>query len=171
MTSDEHEQKNVREAINEETVKLLTDLRLQGKTMRDIAKDTGISLGTVGKLLKGVEPGTNEKANKPEQRGPSYVPVMISKEHSAKLYALAIDEGYASVEEFLEKSMLPWYRVKRDFEWKLRIQIVPKQFQLYIEKAMADSLELTTLKERFQEAANQPKQQSGLAAIQGGARN
>lgn len=162
MTTSEQEQKDVREQIDDETIKLLTDLRIQGKTMRQISKDTGISLGTVGKLLKGVEAGTNEKANKPEPRGPSYVPVMISKEHSAKLFALAIDEGYASVEEFLEKSMLPWYRVKRDFEWKLRIQIVPKQFQLYIEKAMADSLQLQEIQRQMQEMANKKTTQQTI---------
>lgn len=171
MTTTEQEQPSVREQIDAETIKLMTNLRLEGKTMREIAKETGVSLGVVGKHLKGIEPGTNEKANNPELRGPQYVPVMISKEHSAKLYALAIDEGYQSVEEFLEKSMLPWYRVKRDFEWKLRMKVEPKTFQLYLEGAITDSIELSELRKKIQNMAPAtPTQQTMITIPAGGPR-
>jgi hypothetical protein len=129
------------------------DLRVnKRKSMREIAEDTGLNLRKVGTLLKGVEPGPDPSGDskEPQQpRQPQYMSITIRQEDAAKLYALAIDEGFNGVEEFLENSMLPWYRVKRDFEWKLNTKIVPKQFQLYIESCMADSLELQQLKEKF----------------------
>ena len=120
--------------------------------MRQIAEETGMALSKVGTLLKGIEPAKTESASTIKEeppRRPQLMAVMIRQEDAAKIYALAIDEGFNSVEEFLERMMLPWYRVKRDFEWKLKTKIEPKKFQLYIENCMADSLELQQLKEQW----------------------
>lgn len=151
----------------EELLQVLTDLRVNKKmNMRQIAHETGLALSKVGKMLKGVgvETESDEKTidKEPPQRKPQYMTIMIRQEEAAKLYALAIDEGFNGVEDFLEKSMLPWYRVKRDFEWKLKTKIQPKQFQLYIETCMTDSLELQQLKEQWSKQLATRKAPEGL---------
>jgi len=167
------QEKHVPESVpddEEALLQVLTDLRVnKGKTMRQIADDTGVPLSKVGRLLKGIEPAERlgeQKEQKEQPRQPQYMPIMIRKEDAAKLYALAIDEGYDGVEDFLEKSMLPWYRVKRDFEWKLKIKIEPKQFQLYIQSCMTDSLELQQLKDQWtKQLAKKPESTTPIIAV------
>ena len=84
------------------------------------------------------------------------MPMLISKEHVAKLYALAMDEGFEDVNEWIKANLLPWYSVKRDFEWKLRMKLNPAEFSAFIQTAMTDSIELKALKERLGEMGTGP---------------
>lgn len=160
-TQSETSEKSSISTISEDDRQLLIDLRVnQGKTIQQIADDTGIPRSNVGKILKGVEPA--EKPAVDGQRKPPLMAVMIRQEDAAKLYALAIDEGFNSTEDFLEQAMLPWYRVKREFEWKLKVKLEPKKFQMYIESAMNDQARLQQLQEDW---AKQLKEKTSILSL------
>jgi transcriptional regulator with XRE-family HTH domain len=133
------------EELRQTALKLRTENR---KTIRDIAEELGIASGKVAGWLKGV-PATGAEEPIAEKRQPQFMPMLISKEHVAKLYALAMDEGFEEVNDWIKTLLLPWYSVKRDFEWKLRMTVIPHEFAAFIETAMTDSIELKQLKEKL----------------------
>jgi len=126
--------------------KLRTEKRM---TLRQIADELGIALGTVAGFLKGVPATGATQEVEPERKTPPFMPMLITRERVAKFYALALDEKFEDVNKWIDEVLLPWYAVKRDFEWKLRIKIVPSEFAAYIETAMADSVELKQMKEHL----------------------
>lgn len=137
----EQEQEQIKEAVYK--------LRMEkGLTMREISRETGVSLGKVAEYLKGIPPARTE-APAPEKRPPQFMPMLISKEHVAKLYALAMDEGYDDVNNWLKEKLLPWYAVKRGLEWKLHSKIEPKEFETSFEIFLLDSMELKELKAKL----------------------
>jgi len=140
--------------------KLRTEKRM---THRQIADELGIALGRVGEMLKGVAASGPMEEPSEQKKPPQFIPMLISKEHVAKLYALAMDEGFDDVNEWLKLVLLPWYGVKRDFEWKLRIKIVPHEFAAYVETAMTDSIDLKQLKAKLREMGS-PLVASGATA-------
>ena len=91
------------EAQRELCMKLRTE---NGMTMREIRDETGLSLSKIDRFIGGV-PASGGQAEKPESPqnqqpqktsgGPKYLPIMLRQEDAAKLYALAIDEGYSGV--------------------------------------------------------------------------
>jgi len=133
--------------IRDAAFKLRTERRM---TFRQISEELGISLGKVAEILKGV-PATGAETQIPEKRPPQFLPMLVSKEHVAKLYALAMDEGYEDVNAWIKGVLLPWHAVKRDFEWKLRMKLNPAEFSAYIQTAMTDSIELKQLKDKLRE--------------------
>jgi len=133
------------EEIKEAAIKLRTEKR---RTIREIADELGISLGQAGEILKGVKASGSEEVVA-EKKQPQFMPMLISKEHVAKLYALAMDEGYDDVNSWLKDKLLPWYAVKRDLEWKLKINVEPRQFSLVFESLMLDGIELKQLKDQI----------------------
>ena len=173
----EQDLKTVPPAVPEdegELLAFLTDLRINKRmTMRQIVEETGVPLARVGRLLKGVEPAPEappaSKEKDQPSRQPQYIQMIIQKEEAAKLFAIAIDEGYSGVEEFLEKSMLPWYRVKRNFEWKLNMKLDPVKFQAFIEQCIADQAELNEIKLRFASQTNKFVKQEHLLTMTQGA--
>lgn len=122
-------------------------------TIRQIADELGISLGQAGELLKGVKADGTIEA--PVEKKPASLPMLITRENSAKLYALAIDEGFQDVNDWITHVLLPWHKVKRDFEWKLRLKIDPAEFAAFIETAMTDSIELKQMKARLANMSGQ----------------
>jgi len=133
------------EQLREGAIKLRMEQR---KTVRQIAEELGISVGKASEYVKGIA-ASGALDEKPEKRPPQLMPMLISREHVAKLYALALDEGYDDVNAWLKEKMLPWYGVKRDLEWKLKIPVDPKQFMLSFEAGLIDSLQLKQLKEKI----------------------
>jgi len=133
--------------IRDAAFKLRTERRM---TFRQIAEELGISLGKVADILKGV-PATGAETQVEEKRPPQLLPMLVSKEHVAKLYALAMDEGYEDVNNWIKAVLLPWHAVKRDFEWKLRMKLNPAEFSAFIQTAMTDSIELKQLKQKLRD--------------------
>jgi len=135
--------------------KLRTEKRM---TMRQIADELDIPLGKVGDLLKGVpKGGVEEQEPQKKVSVPSQMmPMLITKEYVAKLYAMAMDEGFDDVNAWIKDRLLPWYAVKRDLEWKLRLKIEPKTFTLAFETTMLDSIELKELKNKLGSMSGQP---------------
>jgi len=133
------------EQIREAALKLRMEQR---KTVRQIAEELGISVGKASEYVKGIA-ASGIMEEEPQKRPPQFIPMLISKEHVAKLYALAMDEGYDDVNNWIKDKMLPWYAVKRDLEWKLKIKVVPSQFSLVFESLMIDGIELKQLKEQI----------------------
>lgn len=159
------------EQIDDETKNLIVTLRVKdGKTMRQIATETGVSVGKVGEICRGV-PAAKEMDEGTRPRV-EYVPVMVSKENSAKIYALALSEGYDSADKWLQERLLPWWTVLKDFEWKLRQTLVPSDFAVWLEKTMVDSIELAQLKAHLNSIAakNQPQSDDRVIAPQAGSR-
>jgi len=144
------------EQITEELKQQIIALRLkQRMTMRRISEETGLSLGMIGTILKGI-PAEGIEEISSQKKSPVLFPMLISKQHAAKLYALAMDEGYDDVNAWIKEKLLPWYAVKRDLEWKLRLKVEPKTFILGFETAMLDSLELKELKAKLGSMSGQP---------------
>lgn len=133
--------------------KLRTEKRM---THRQIADELGIALGRVGEMLKGVPASGGDEISEEKKASQQFMPMLVSKEHVAKLYALAMDEGFDDVNEWIKASLLPWYTVKRDFEWKLRVKLNAQEFSTYIQACMIDSIELRELKAKLGAMSNQP---------------
>jgi len=133
------------EQLREAALKLRTERRM---TVRQVAEELGISVGKASEYTKGV-PALGSMDEKSEKRPPQLMPMLISREYVAKLYALAMDEGYEDVNSWLKDKLLPWYTVKRDLEWKLKIKVEPQQFSLVFESLMIDGIELKQLKEQI----------------------
>jgi hypothetical protein len=132
---------------------------------REIAKETGLSLAKISEILKGLpkplgkyQKETEGSAEQESQALP-VVTRLISHRNVAKLYALALDEGHENMNSFVEQELLPWYQVKRDFEWKLRLKLKASEFAGYIEGCMLDSMELKALKRRLEEMGQTEKPQ------------
>jgi len=149
------------EQLRDAALKLRVEQR---KTVRQIAEELGISVGKASEYTKGIA-AAGALDEKPEKRPPQFLPMLVSKEHVAKLYALAMDEGYDDVNNWLKEKLLPWYAVKRDLEWKLKIKVEPKQFSLVFESLMLDGIELKQLKEQITNMGG--KQPSATALVHG----
>jgi len=147
--------------LRQAALKLRMERRM---TVRQIAEELGISVGKVSEYTKGI-PASGALDEKAEKRPPQFIPMLISKEHVAKLYALAMDEGYDDVNNWLKEKLLPWYAVKRDLEWKLKIKVEPAQFSLVFESLMIDGIELKQLKEQIQNMGG--KQPSSTSLVHG----
>ena len=145
----EHSEDEIRAAA----FKLRTEKRM---THRQIADELGIALGRVGEILKGVLASGVDESLLEKKSPPQFIPMLVSKEHVAKLYALAMDEGFDDVNEWIKANMLPWYSIKRDFEWKLRVKLNAQEFATYIQACMIDSIELRELKQKLGAMSNQP---------------
>ena len=141
---------------DEEKKAICMRLRLdKGMSYRQIMHETGISLGKISEYLAGIpkplgkydktEGGSTEQEPQPIG-APSR---LISPKNAAKLYALALDEGFEDINKFIEEDLLPWHGVKRDFEWKLRLKLNANEFATWIETCMLDSMELKNLKTRL----------------------
>ena len=144
--------------IDDETKEVILQLRVEeGKTVREIAKDTGVSIGAAAKILKGIKIPKNVKEQKEKEdssehneRSPvQYVPIQISTQNSSKLFALAMDDGYEDIDEWIKEILLPWLQVRRNFAWKIQIPIEPKKFEQYLEFAIVKSIEYEGLKKKF----------------------
>jgi transcriptional regulator with XRE-family HTH domain len=138
-------------------------LRLdKGMSYRQIAHETGLSLGTIHEYLAGVPKplGKFDKAegqSTEQQDQPVGAPSrLINPKNAAKLYALGLDEDFDDINKFIEQDLLPWHGVKRDFEWKLRMKLKANEFATYIEACMLDSMELKALKTKLGEMGGQP---------------
>jgi len=139
----------------EEIKRIVISLRMdKAFSYREIAKETGLSLAKISEILKGVPKplGKFSKEDLPKDTQPSQpVPSVISREYVGKLYWLAMGEGFDDVNKWIAEVMLPWYAVKRDFEWKLRMKLNPAEFSAFIQTAMTDSIELKQLKARLRD--------------------
>jgi len=138
--------------LRDAAFKLRTERRM---TFRQISEELGISLGKVAEILKGV-PATGPEAQTEEKRPPQLLPMLVSKEFVAKLYALAMDEGYEDVNNWIKEVLLPWHAVKRDFEWRLRMKLNPAEFSAFIQTAMTSHIELKQLKEKIGQMGAEP---------------
>lgn len=138
--------------LRKEALRLRIDKRLN---YRDIAKELGVSLGKVSEYLKGVAlPILKEKDIAREVPGDGEksglsVHNLISEVRMSKLYALALDEGFTDPNAWIDNILLPWYQIKRNFEWMFKMKINPVEFGAYIEATMIDSIELKQIKERL----------------------
>jgi len=140
------------EEIKTAAFKLRTEKRM---TIRQIADELGISLGQAGEMLKGIKPDGTEQITT-DKKTPQFIPMLISKEYVAKLYAMAMDEGFDDVNDWIKNKLLPWYSAKRDLEWKLRLKIEPRTFILAFESIMLDSIELKELRDQIQRGRQPP---------------
>jgi len=138
--------------IKREALRLRIDKRM---SYREITKELGISLGKVSEYLKGIalpilkKSETSPESGEPEKSLQPSVHHLISEVRMSKLFALALDEGYEDPNQWIDSMLLPWYGIKRRFEWMLRVKLNPIEFGGYIEGCMLDSIELREIKERL----------------------
>lgn len=65
---------------------------------------------------------------------PTMVPVpVIAPEALSSLYALAVQRGYGSLDQFILKVLIPWYGVMMKWEWRTGTNLTPQEFEKYID--------------------------------------
>jgi transcriptional regulator with XRE-family HTH domain len=142
-------------ATDEDVDELIRQLRMdKGFTYREIAKELKVSVGKVASVLKGLplplgkSSGSSASGNSEQERSLN-IPRLIHPKNAAKIYALALDEGFEDPNKFIVDELIPWHQVKRNFEWKLRMKLNAVEFAAYMENCMLDSMELKALKEKL----------------------
>jgi hypothetical protein len=145
--------------IKAEALRLRIDKRM---SYREIAHELGLSLGKVSEYLKGVPlPILKQKDTAPDQPVTKDAPGvsvhhLITEEKMSKLFALALDEGFPDPNLWIDRMLIPWYEIKRRFEWMMRMKLDPLEFGSYIEACMLDSIELRDIKDRLNKMTGSP---------------
>lgn len=62
------------------------------------------------------------------------IPVpLVQPDTLSSLYALAVQRGFPSLDEFILTEVIPWYGVKMSWEWRTNTRITPREFERFID--------------------------------------
>jgi len=108
-----------------------------GEPNQQEIEDCLVSLG-----LKVEKPKTEKKA---EEVLFVTSPAAPSQKALSSIYALAIQKGFETMEDFIFQELIPWYGVKMEWEFRAHKRISPEVFLIFLDEVTRKSLKFDEL--------------------------
>jgi hypothetical protein len=86
-----------------------------------------------------------EKPKKKEEVLVVTSPAAPSQKALSSIYALAIQKGFETMDDFIFRELIPWYGVKMEWEFRAHKRISPEDFLVFLDEVTRKSLKFDEL--------------------------
>ena len=130
---------------------------IEGLQKQEICRLVGVGMNVVNAATKGIPPGKDPAAGvlkRLQEQKPEVLvsrqlvvtsPAAPSQEANSSLYALAVQKGFRTIDEFIFNELVPWYAVKMEWEFRAHKRISPEEFLVFLDEVTRKSIKFDEL--------------------------